>query len=205
MAELFATPVLEIRWAKVVGDPEPNKWEPTKPPTWSIEALIDPQNPEHMQWVASAEDHFAQFHGDQGKKSVNWLAIGPDKEDRTRLVAKFKMPQFTRKDGTTSPGPTVMDARKQPWPHNKLIGNGSKARIGYTVYAWKTPTGQGITMQPTHVQIIELIEYSSGGAPSADPFQVEQTGYKLPDADANCPMPGSNVVITEPTGTEFPF
>ena len=74
-----------------------------------------------------------------------------------------------------------MDSAKKPWPHTQLIGNGSKVRIGYTVYAWSGPSGAGITLQPTHVQVIELIPYQSNEGPVGDPFEVEQVGYKLPE------------------------
>ena len=37
--------------------------------------------------------------------------------------------------------------------------------------------------------MIELVEYASNDAPAADPFEVVASGYKQPDADANCPMP----------------
>ena len=39
------------------------------------------------------------------------------------------------------------------------------------------------------LQVIELVEYASNDAPAADPFEVVASGYKQPDADANCPMP----------------
>ena len=182
----------------MLGPAEPNKFDPTKPPAWSVEGLIDPRNPDHLAWVEQAEKHFLDAHGESARKSAHWLAIGPDKDDRTKQVAKFKMPCFTRKDGTLSPGPTVMDSNKQPWPHDRLIGNGSKCRIGYTTYAWSGPSGSGITLQPTHLQVVELVEYTSKELPAGDPFEVEQTGYKLPAADANCPMPQS-------IGSDMPF
>ena len=202
MSELFATPNLEVRWAKMVGDAEPNKFDPAKPDTWSIEALLDSKNPDHMAWVETAEKHFTDAHGDNAKKNAHWLAIGPDKDDRMKMVAKFKLPCFTRKDGTKSPGPTVMDANKQPW-RGALIGNGSICRIGYTVYAWQGPSGCGITMQPTHLQVLDLVEYSANAAPSADPFEVVSTGYKQPEADVNCPMPEAKVVVTEAEACPF--
>lgn len=189
MAELFVTPTAEVRWCKLLGDAEPNKFEPSKPATWSCELLLDPKDPEHMAWMQQAEQHFIEEHGDNAKKSSHWLAIAVDKDNSEMAVAKFKVPCFVRKDGTRSPGPTVMDSSKQPWNHRTLIGNGSKVRIGYTIYAWGGPSGKGITMQPTHCQVIELVEYAANDAPSADPFEVVDSGYKAPAADANCPMP----------------
>ena len=83
-----------------------------------------------------------------------------------------------------------MDSEKKPWPHEKLIGNGSKCRIAYTVYAWGGPSGKGVTLQPTHIQVIEHVEYSGGGGtPEGDPFEVEATGYKLPAPETEaCPF-----------------
>lgn len=188
MSELFSTPIAEVRWCKMLGDAEENKFEPTKNPTWSCELILDPKDSEHMAWMQAAEQHFIEEHGDNAKRHTYWLSIGVDKDDKEKACAKFKLPCFKRKDGTKSPGPTVMDANKQPW-RGALIGNGSKVRIGYTVYGWSGPSGCGITLQPTHLQVIELVEYASNDAPAADPFEVVASGYKQPDADANCPMP----------------
>lgn len=194
------TPIAEARWAKILGDAEPNKFEPNKAPTWSIELLLDPQNPEHRDWMAVAEQHFVEAHGDNAKKSQHWLGLSVDKDDRTKMVAKFKLPCFTRKDLSKSPGPTVMDAAKQPWPHTKLIGNGSKVRICYTVYPWSGPIGAGVTLQPTHVQVLELVEYEAKSEVAVDPFEVEQTGYKLDAAPAPAPAPAvAGVVVTDDT------
>ena len=47
MSELFSTPIAEVRWCKMLGDAEENKFEPTKNPTWSCELILDPKDPEH--------------------------------------------------------------------------------------------------------------------------------------------------------------
>ena len=189
MAAHFVTPIAEVRWCKLLGEAEPNKFARNKPDTWSCELLLDPKDPEHMAWMQQAEQHFIDEHGDNAKKSAHWLSIAVDKDNKEMACAKFRVPCFNRKDGTKSPGPTVMDSAKQPWNHSTLIGNGSKVKIGYTIYAWGGPSGKGITMQPTHCQVVELVEYSANNAPAADPFEVVDSGYKAPAADANCPMP----------------
>ena len=204
VSDLFVTPAAPVRWCKLLGEAEPNKFEPSKPATWSCELILDPKDTEHMAWMQQAEQHFVEAHGDNAKRSNHWLSIAKDKDDPEKACAKFKIPCFIRKDLTKSPGPTVMDAGKQPWNPNTLIGNGSTVRIAYTVYGWSGPSGAGITMQPVYCQVLNLVEYAREGAAEADPFSVVASGYKQPAADAECPMPEP---VPEPAAEEckLPF
>ena len=65
--ELMRTPVVEVQWCKLLGEPRINKFEPKKPPTWSIEIVLDNSNTEHMAWVEEIENKFDELL--PGKKS----------------------------------------------------------------------------------------------------------------------------------------
>jgi len=160
--ELMRTPVVEVRWCKLLGDARPNKFEPSKPPTWEIEILLDNDNPEHMAWCEEIEGKFAELLPGE-RKSANWLPIKPDKEEpRKRQSCRMKLKQFTFKDGRTSEGPTVFNKDGTIWPDNQLIGNGSKMRIGFEIYPWKGPSGAGLSLQPRAAQVIEWIAAPEG-------------------------------------------
>ena len=61
-----------------------NKFEPSKPATWSCELILDPKNQEHMAFMQRAEQHFVDEHGDNAKRSSHWLSIAKDKEDQRK-------------------------------------------------------------------------------------------------------------------------
>ena len=82
MSELFSTPIAEVRWCKMLGEAEENKFEPTKDPTWSCKLILDPKDTEHMAWMQAAEQHFVEEHGDNAKRHTYWLSIGVDKDDK---------------------------------------------------------------------------------------------------------------------------
>ena len=151
------TPVVEVQWCKLLGEARPNKFEPSKPPTWEIEILLDNDNPQHMAWCEEIESKFDELLPGE-RKSANWLPIKPDKEQpRKRQSCRMKLKQFTFKDGNTSEGPTVFNKDGTLWPEKQLIGNGSKMRIGFDIYAWKGPSGAGLSLQPRAAQVVEWI------------------------------------------------
>lgn len=181
MAELLKTPLAEVRWCKLVGPARENKFDPSKPPAWTVEIVLDNDNKTHMAWVEEMEGKYEELHGPDLKKNANWLPIGPDKEEpRKRTVVKFKVPQFTRKDGTTSEGPTLFDSKRNPWPDNQMIGNGSKLIIAFDIYAWKSPSGGGMTFQPRMAQVVDLIPYEAKEqATSTNVFEEVAGGYEV--------------------------
>lgn len=76
--------------------------------------------------------------------------------------------------------PKLFDALGKPIEPGIGIGNGTKARISFTPYAWKNPSGAGLTLQPTAVQIVELVEFKHGTAEQFGFGQVEG-GYAKDD------------------------
>ena len=179
-SELLKTPIVEVRWCKLLGEARPNKFEPTKPPTWGIEILLENDNPEHMSWCESIEAQFDVVHPGE-KKSAYWLPIKPDKEQpRKRQSCRFKLTEFTFKDGNKSEGPVVYDEKGRYWPEEKLIGNGSKMRIGFDIYAWKGPSGAGMTLQPKGAQVVEWLAAPDKKATTASDFGFDVA----PEAEA---------------------
>ena len=175
--ELLRTPIVEVRWCQLLGNARSNKFDPAKNPTWEIEIILENDNPEHVAWCESIEAQFEKLHEGE-KKHTHWLPIKADKEQpKKRQSCRFKLPEFTYKDGNKSEGPVVYDAQGNHWPAEKLIGNGSKMRIGFDIYGWKAPTGAGMTLQPKGAQVIEWI-----AAPMTKPSSAADFGFEVAPA-----------------------
>ena len=175
--ELMRTPVVEVQWCKLLGEPRINKFEPKKPPTWSIDIVLDNSNPEHMAWVEEIENKFDELLPGK-KKSAHWCPVKPHKDEpRKKMTCKFKLPQFTFKDGNTSEGPTVFDKEGMRWDEKKLIGNGSKMLIGYDIYAWgaESKTGAGLTLQCRAAQVKEWLAAPDNLRVTATDFGFDST------------------------------
>lgn len=152
---------MEVRWCGLEKEPKKNKFEPSKPATWEVEILLENDNKEHMAWCEEVEGLFDELHPNE-KKSANWLPIKPDKEEpRKRQVCRMKLKQWIR-DGVSSEGPTVFNDKGLMWDSATAIGNGSKMVIGYDVYAWKGPSGAGLSLQPRAAQVVDFIAYEGG-------------------------------------------
>ena len=174
--ELLKTPLVEVRWCKLNGPARANKFDPDKNPEWSVEALLNHSDKTHMAFVEAMEAKFDELHPKK-RKHTSWLPIKPDKDKpRDISVCRFKIPQFTYRDGNTSEGPTIYDSRKNPWNPEKLIGNGSKLIIAFDIYAWEGPTGAGMTFQPRMAQVVDLVEYE-GRADAEATFETVDGGY----------------------------
>ena len=213
--ELSRTPLAEARWCQLLGDARPNKFN--KPPSWTIELVLDSQNPEHLEWMEQVEAEFPKRHGEQAKKSVHWLPIKPDKEEKVArgkaqryFVAKFSLNEFTFSDGNKSEGPTVFDSTGHAWDPKSLIGNGSKLVIGYDIWAWPDKgTGAGMTLNVYAAQVKEWIAYEGGQNVTATDFGFDSS----PEADeatksacstGNCPIPAEPSSLEEPSD-DIPF
>ena len=185
MNTLFQTPLVEVQWCKLLGEPEANRFEPNKPPVWSVEAVFDPNNKQHQEWLLKQEDEFSKQHGINAKISANSLPSKTSDDGKTTLWT-FKLKRFTRKrDGGFTSGPLVVDSHNNLWNHDFLIGNGSKMIIAYELYPWKGPTGVGLAYQPRQAQVVSHVAYER----SADPvFDKVQGGYVNEEA----PIPEEN-------------
>jgi hypothetical protein len=180
---LIKTPIGEVRWFKLTGAPRPNKFDPSKPPQWSTDLILDNTDQDHQQFLLHMEEQFTELHG-AAKKHSRAFPWGPfeDKDrdgkvvrDNSKTVIKFKASQFTRNDGATAEGPRIMDSAKNPWDHSKELANGSKVIIAFDIYAWNGNTGAGITLQPKVVMVVEYIPFNR--VDDADLFDEIPGGY----------------------------
>jgi hypothetical protein len=162
------TPVGESAWAKILGEaPEP--FDADGPRVWSVSLLLDPNDPATVEFIEKLEAEFAELHG--GGKVKYSPHAWPFGEDTTRDEQGRKIPtgkmriNFKRKE-TTARGdlkspPVVTDAKLNPWPATKLIGNGSKIRVAFQPWGWDTPTGKGMSLELLQVQVLDHVAYES--------------------------------------------
>lgn len=184
--ELMRSPVGEVRWNQLLGKARPNKFEPTKKPTWEIELLLDKKDSEHMAWAEMISSKYEEFHPGE-KKHTYWLPIKPDKEKPEELLTvRFKLFELTYKDGNKSEGPIVYDKDGHIWPADKEIGNYSKMRIGFDIYGWKGPTGSGLMLQPKGAQVLEWLAAPTKAATTAADFGFD---VATPGEASNCGIP----------------
>ena len=189
MTDTFMSPIAPVRWCKLM-DPvpayDPKKYE------YTIDMVLDYANPDHKAFLDGIEKHYLDEHGKNAKRSNYAINLKADKENPDLSVLKFKLPAFSDKKGSFTPGPTIMDAAKNPWGERE-IGNGSTMRIQYSIFAWNGSGGAGITFQPHVCQVIGFSEYTS--QPKGDPsaFDPIPGGFVAAEEEAtNCPMPGAD-------------
>lgn len=115
---------------------------------------------------------------------------------------RFKMrTNILLQDGTLwKPAPVFVDSKGQPllgaYPN---LGAGSRVKIRFQVYEWDSRDGVGITLQPLHIQILSVVEFSSDG-PADGGFgdAGEANGYvALPAADTSDADGGFSDVSSE--------
>ena len=124
-------------WAKVIGDPKPGYDGNSR--EWSLDVAID--------------ESTVEFFKEQGlsKRIKN---KGDDKGD----FVTFKRKEF-KFDGETRNQPIrVVDHQKNPWPDDKLIGNGSKVAVNFGI----NDTRYGLHPTILALQVIDLVEYEGG-------------------------------------------
>ena len=78
------------------------------------------------------------------------------KEDERGKVLKFKR-KVERQDGTASPMPRLVDAKKNPI--DVLVGNGSMVKVLYKEFEWTFAGKSGRSLDLQAVQVLDLIPY----------------------------------------------
>lgn len=187
--ELIVSPRGEALWAKVLG--EPVAYE-DNPKAWSCSLLLDPSDPETIAFVERLESVFEDFHGPKAKIAANgWpFADETTKDEKGRPVPTGKIKfNFKRKHelprGGFKDAPLVVDSKKNLWPTDKLIGNGSKIKVAFSPWKWEGPSGKGMSLELESIQVIDLISYSAEDV--ADAF-AEEDGYVLDTPTAQAPF-----------------
>lgn len=115
---------------------------------------------------------------EKGKK-LNKIPFFDEIDDNT-LQFKFKQNKVIhRQDGQTNEIKIpLFDAKGKPITNKIKLGNGSTIKVSYTVapYYNATNKGVGLSLRLVAIQVIELVEYSSGSAESYG-FDSEE-GYE---------------------------
>ena len=167
--ELRRTPLIEVRWCGLEKEPKKNRFEPSKPATWEVEILLENDNKEHMAWCEESKTCSTSYIRAKGNQPTGCRSRPDKDEPRKRQTCRMKLKQWIR-DGVSSEGPTVFDAKGLMWDSSKAIGNGSKLIIGFDVYAWEGPSGAGLSLQPRAAQVVEHIAFEGpvGGVTASD-------------------------------------
>lgn len=135
-------------WAKVIGAPRANKFNPAVP-QWAFDLSIDAKTAAELV--------------DKGMKK-SYLR---DKQDERGTFLTFTR-DSVKKDGTEGKPFKIVDSKKNPWPDGKLIGNGSVLNVVVTLNE-RTFRGEKF-LKPSAValQVWELVEYDASSFPTKE-------------------------------------
>lgn len=195
--EMIVSPRGEALWAKLF---EAQGFE-DGPRAYSISLLLDPNDPSTIEFTEKLDLMFEELHGSKCKVAKHGrpyrmqTTTQDGKEIETGLVEiRFKRKEMSNKGNPMDP-PVVVDAKKNRWPKEKAIGNGSKIKVAFEYFGWEMAGAKGMSLDLAMVQVIELVEY----ARDVDPFD-EEDGYELP-AEAETPFTDAlREPEAEPTG-----
>lgn len=178
--QLHVSPLGEALWAKILGEPQGYDNDPK---AWTVSLLLDPSDPATIEFVEKLEAAFEEHHG-KGAKVANhgWpFAEETIKDEKGRAVPTGKLKfNFKRKElwpsGEPMSPPIVVDSKKNLWPQEQLIGNGSKIKVAFSTYPWtgRSGGGKGMSLDLHQVQVVDLVSYNKGG--DVDVF-AEEDGY----------------------------
>jgi hypothetical protein len=124
LANKYTTYVVRgtLSWAKVLGAPIMNDY--AKERQWSVDLVPN----------------------EEGLKLLKKLGLSnklKDKNDGRGKFISFRQSEF-KKDGTPNDAIVVTDVQGNPWPANKLIGNGSRGDIKFSYVDFGTTKGNYI-------------------------------------------------------------
>ena len=189
--QTIVTPAGEAFWAKVF-EPEEDRFDDTKPRSWSISWAGKGDSPDTIGLMQKIEEEFARLHGEGAKPSKNaWpFRDQVDKEGLATGLMEFRFKKNERtKKGNVLQAPAVFDSRKNPWPDGVLIGNGSLCKVAFSCWGWEDKFGKkGVSLSLEAVQVLDLVPYEQRDP--ADAFN-EENGY-VADTPANAFSGGSS-------------
>lgn len=126
-------------YAKVLGDPIPNYNKDGK--EWKIDLILTDKG--------SIEEVKAAGIGDRIKRKESyWAANEPH--------LSMKQTEL-RKDGTPNRPINIVDAKGNPWPQDKLIGNGSIIDLKFVVIDNGPSKFKGV--YPRSIRVLDLVPY----------------------------------------------
>lgn len=112
-------------------------------------------------------------------------------EETGRVIFKLRVKDRVLKDGSPwERQPKVFDGAGQLVSPIPAIGGGSEYKVRFEVYCWDTGANKGVSIQPTDIQLLKLVERTAGETspfdeePDADFYTGEDDGDDCPfDAD----------------------
>ncbi len=186
--QLHVSPLGEAWWAKVLEPAE--GYEEGDPRAWSIELALDPADSETLAFIEKIEALFHEIHGAGAKQAKNaWPfadQLDKDKSPTGKLRFRFKRTETSAKGNLMSP-PVIVDSKKNLWPADCLIGNGSKVKVAFTAWGWteKRSGAKGVSLTLESLQVIDLVPYERVDAASAF---GEEEGYVTETPAAQTPF-----------------
>lgn len=186
--QLHVSPLGEAWWAKVL---EPaDGYEEGDPRAWSIDLVLDPTEAETIAFIEKLEALFEETNGPGAKQAKNcWPfadQVDQNKNPTGKLRFRFKRTETSARGNLMSP-PVIVDAKKNPWPQDCLIGNGSKVKVAFTAWGWteKRSGAKGISLTLESLQVLDLVAYERIDAASAF---GEEEGYVAETPAAQTPF-----------------
>lgn len=160
----FGTIKGEGKWCKVL---EPDQFD-----NYAVDIYGDV---EHIKAEAEEINNKTKELVEAAGKKVNGIADFGKENDEGVEYIQFKR-KGSKADGTPNTPPKVYDAQgklQEEW--DTLIGNGSKIGVAYMLSPYYMPSTKmvGVSCRFYAIQIIDLVEYKSGGGGS--PFGAEET------------------------------
>ncbi len=137
---------------------------------------------ELLEQMESVRDQWCEQEGYTNKAPLPWKdELGPDGAPTGNVLIRFKQKESIRVGSDIVPMRIrLVDAAKNPV--DATIGGGSTIRIAFNARGWNATSGYGITLHPTAVQVINLVE-ASGGANDLGDFDVEEGGFVASDEE----------------------
>lgn len=151
------TPIGTFRWFKML-EAHPG-FDDDNDLYFSTQLLLPAEDPATFEFLAMIDDIAEDMIG-AGKRSANALPYKEDDDEANEermIQVRFKCKQLERRDGTMAPGPLVVDSKKNPWPLDLKVGNGSRGVIAFKPFKWSSKSGSGISLIPTAAMVIEHV------------------------------------------------
>lgn len=149
----------------------------------------------------AVEQSVAQAKAQNSGKKIKETGAPITENDDGSITLKFKLKaKVTPKNGEPfEQRPALFDAKGTPLGLDTKIGGGTKMKVAFEMVPYYTAlAGAGVTLRLKAAQVIELVEYSSGGDRNAYGFGKED-GYEAKDSPAEEP----NFETTAEETTDF--
>ena len=127
-------------YAKVLGNPVP-AYDKTKK-EWTIDLCFDDETVEKLTGEGMDRDYLR------------------NKGDERGYFFTYRRPEL-RKDGSPATPIKVVDDKGQPWPSNKLIGNGSTVNV---MIAMNQAGKKGLKPSVISLQVWDHVPYEGSGS-----------------------------------------